>query len=198
MEDISNIDTIGFVNETGQDFVEDINNSNNNKFLVRFSNFPNFTGKKLNLNNLNQYLESVTVPDISIQMLHSMYLHEDQRHPNTIGKRDLQTLTMTFQVDEARKNWYAFYCWMWFMRHGMSCGKKSLIGEELVRYDCIDTIEVINLSNNNEIVSKLKFQHCILNNVSSAEFTCQSSELSKFTVTFEVESIDLDLLTDEE
>lgn len=198
MEDISNIDTIGFVNETGQDFVDDINNSNNNKFIVRFSNFPNFTGKKLNLNNLNQYLESVTVPDISIQMLHSMYLHEDQRHPNTIGKRDLQTLTMTFQVDEARKNWYAFYCWMWFMRHGMSCGKKSLIGEELVRYDCIDTIEVINLSNNNEVVSKLKFQHCILNNVSSAEFTCQASELSKFTVTFEVESIDLDLLTDEE
>ena len=45
MEEIANVDTIGFVNETGQDFVEDINNSNNNKFIVRFSNFPNFTGK---------------------------------------------------------------------------------------------------------------------------------------------------------
>lgn len=195
---MTNFNEIEFVNETGQDFIDDINNSNNNKFIVRFSNFPNFTGKKLNMNNLNQYLESVTVPDISIQMLHSMYLHEDQRHPVSIGKRDLQTLTMTFQVDEARKNWYAFYAWMWFMRHGQSCGKKSLKGEELLRFDCIDTIEVINLSNNNEVVSKLKFQHCILNNVSSAEFTCQTSELSKFTVTFEVESIDLDLLTDEE
>lgn len=195
---MTNFNEIEFVNETGQDFIDDINNSNNNKFIVRFSNFPNFTGKKLNMNNLNQYLESVTVPDISIQMLHSMYLHEDQRHPASIGKRDLQTLTMTFQVDEARKNWYAFYAWMWFMRHGQSCGKKSLKGEELLRFDCIDTIEVINLSNNNEVVSKLKFQHCILNNVSSAEFTCQTSELSKFTVTFEVESIDLDLLTDEE
>ena len=50
MEEIKNVDTIGFVNETGQDFVEDINNSNNNKFIVRFSNFPNFTGKKLNMN----------------------------------------------------------------------------------------------------------------------------------------------------
>ena len=30
MEEIKNVDTIGFVNETGQDFVEDINNSNNN------------------------------------------------------------------------------------------------------------------------------------------------------------------------
>ena len=44
----------------------------------------------------------------------------------------------------------------------------------------------------------MKFSHCILNNLSSAEFTCQNSELSKFTVTFEIETLDLDLLTDEE
>lgn len=187
-----------FWNETGQDIIEDINNSNNNKFIVRFSNFPNFSGHRLNMNNLNQYLESITIPDISIPMLSSIYNHERQLHPATIGQRDLQTLTITFQVDEARKNWYAFYSWMWFMRHGQTCGKTNLKGEELVRMDCIDTIEVINLTNNNEVVSKLKFGHCILNNVSSAEFTCQSSELSKFTVTFEVETVDLDLLTDEE
>ena len=197
-EPFKDTDRIAFVNETGQDFVEDINNSNNNKFYVRFSNFPNFTGRKINMNLFNQYLESVTVPDLSIQMLHSMYLHDDQKHPASIGKRDLQTLTMTFQVDEARKNWYAFYCWLWYMRHGQTCGKKSLIGEELLRYDCIDTIEVINLTNNNEVVSKLKFGHCILNNISSMELTCQTSELSKFTVTFEVETLDLDLLTNEE
>lgn len=184
--------------ETGQEFVEDINNSNNNKFIVRFSNFPNFTGTKLNMNNLNQYLESVTVPDVSIPILHSVYLHEDQKHPSPIGARELQTVTMTFQVDEARKNWYAFYSWLWYMRYGETCGKKSLAGEELLRMDCIDTIEVINLTNNNEVISKLKFGHCILSNISSAEFTCQASELSKFTVTFEVETIDLDLLTDED
>lgn len=192
-------DYIEFVNETGEDFIEDINNSNGNKFIVRFSNFPNFTGKKLNVNNLlNQYLESVTVPDISIPMLNSMYMHERQLHPASIGARDLQTITMTFQIDECRKNWYAFYSWMWYMRHGQTCGKKSLIGEELLRFDCIDTIELINLSNNNEVISKMKFSHCILNNLSSAEFTCQNSELSKFTVTFEIETLDLDLLTDEE
>lgn len=190
---------INFINETGEDFIDDINNSNGNKFIVRFSNFPNFTGKKLNVNNLlNQYLESVTVPDISIPMLNTVYMHERQLHPASIGARDLQTITMTFQVDECRKNWYAFYSWMWYMRHGQTCGKKSLIGEELLRYDCIDTIELINLNNNGEVISKMKFGHCMLNNLSSAEFTCQNSELSKFTVTFEIETLDLDLLTDEE
>lgn len=189
---------IKFRNESGEDFIEDINNSNGNKFALRFSNFPNFTGTKLNMNVFNQYLESVTVPDISIPMLTSIYLHNRQLHPNSIGERDLQTLTLTFQVDECRKNWYAFYSWIWYMRHGQTCGKADLQGEELLRYDCIDTIEIINLSNNNEVVSKLKFQHCILNNLGSAEFTKQTSELCKFTVTFEVESIDLDLLTLEE
>lgn len=189
---------IAFVNETGQDFVEDINNSNNNKFYVRFSNFPNFTGYKFNLNNLNQYLISVTVPDLAIQTLKSTYLHENQLHPASIGARDFQAITMSFQVDEARKNWFAFYSWLMYMRYGKTCGKRSLVGEELLRYDCIDTIEVINLTNNNDIISKLKFGHCILNNISSTEFNCQTSELSTFTVTFEVETVDFDLLTTEE
>ena len=40
-------------NATGQDFVEDINTFNKNKFLVRFSNFPNFTNFKLNMNRMS-------------------------------------------------------------------------------------------------------------------------------------------------
>jgi len=42
-------DYIEFVNETGEEFIEDINNNNSNKFIVRFSNFPYFTGSKLNV-----------------------------------------------------------------------------------------------------------------------------------------------------
>lgn len=185
-------------NATGQDFVEDINTYNKNKYQVRFSNFPNFTGHKLNMNVLNLYCESITIPDISITILHSMYMHEDQKHPSPIGDRELQTITLTFQVDENQKNWYAFYKWMYFMRHGQTCGKKSLIGEELLRFDCIDTIEVLNCNNRGEIISKMKFHHCILNNISSMELNFQTSEIARFTVTFEVEKIDLDLLTDEE
>ena len=44
----------------------------------------------------------------------------------------------------------------------------------------------------------MKFHHCILNNISSMELNFQTSEIAKFTVTFEVQNIDLDLLTDEE
>jgi hypothetical protein len=180
-------------NATGQDFVEDINTSNNNKFIVRFSNFPNFTQYKLNMNVLNLYLESITIPDITIPMLNSIYMHERQLHPATIGARELQTVNLTFQVDELKKNYFAFYSWMVYMRYGRTCGKKNLKQEELVRMNCIDKIETIFLDNNGEVTSKLVFGHCILNNLSSAEFTKQQSEISKFTVTFEVETVDLEL-----
>ena len=87
-------------NATGQDFVEDINTFNKNKFLVRFSNFPNFTNFKLNMNVLNLYVESVTIPDLSIPMLQTVYMHERQLHPASIGARELQAVTITFQIDE--------------------------------------------------------------------------------------------------
>lgn len=185
-------------NSTGQDFVEEINTYNKNKYQVRFSNFPNFTGHKFNMNLLNLYIQSFTVPDLSIPMLKSVYMHEEQKHPNTIGKRELQTITITFQVCENQQNWYAFYAWLYYMRHGMTCGKTSLKGEELVRMDCIDAIDVLNFDNTGALVSKMTFGHCILNNLSSMELQFSTSEIATFTVTFEVEYIDLDLMTDDE
>jgi hypothetical protein len=185
-------------NITGQTFVDDINTYNKNKYQVRFSNFPNFTGKTVDMNIFNLYIQSITIPDISIPMLHSMYMHEDQRHPNPIGDRELQTVTITFQVSENQQNWYAFYAWIVFMRHGQTCGKTNLKGEELLRMDCIDTIDVLNFNNKNQLISKMTFGHCILNNVSSMELQFSTSEIGTFTVTFEVETIDLDLMTDDE
>ena len=64
--------------------------------------------------------------------------------------------------------------------------------------DCIDTIDVLNFNNKNQLISKMTFGHCILNNVSSMELQFSTSEIGTFTVTFEVETIDLDLMTDDE
>ena len=186
-------------NATGLDFVDDnINTYNKNKFLVRFSNFPNFTGHKLNMNVINLNVESITIPDISIPMLSSDYLHEHQLHPASIGKRELQTVIMTLQCDEKQINYHAFYKWIWFMRHGMTCGKTNLEGEELLRMDCIDAIDVIHYNNKGVPVSITKFIHCILDNLSSIELTKQQSDICKFNVTFKCEGVDLDILTNEE
>lgn len=167
-----------------------INNYNKNKFIVRFSNVPDFTGKNIDVHVLNNYLKSFQIPDISIPMLTSIYEHNRQLHPNTIGSRDLQTINIVFNIDEEMKNWYLLYSWLYGMRHGKTCGKKDLKGNELIRMDCIDSIDVIFLNNDDEIVSKLSFKHCILNNIGSVELEYGASELGSFVTTFEVEDIE--------
>ena len=62
-----------------------INDFNKNKFVVRFSNLVNFTGIDLDTHILDNYVRSVSIPDLSIPMLTSMYMHERQLHPNPIG-----------------------------------------------------------------------------------------------------------------
>lgn len=185
-------------NIQGQDFVEDINTYNSNKYQLRFSNFPNFTGKPIDMNIFNNYIQSLTIPDLSIPMLQSIYIQERQIHPNPIGKRDLQTIMMTFLVDETQKNWYAFRSWVYYMRHGQTCGKKDLNDNELLRLDCIDKIEVLNFDNTGTPISKMTFSNCFITNVSSIELNFSTSEISKFTVTFDIENMNLDLLTAEE
>lgn len=167
-----------------------INNFNKNKFIVRFSNIPDFTGKGIDVHVLNNYLKSFQIPDISISTLASIYGHTRQLHPNTIGSRDLQTINIVFNIDEEMKNWFLLYSWLYAMRHGKTCGRKNLKEQELVRMDNIDSIDIIFLTNEDEIVSKLSFKNCVLNNIGSIELEYGASELGSFVTTFEVEDIE--------
>ena len=176
-----------------------INNFNKNRWAVRFSNFPNMTGvKELDLHVMNDYVTAFNVPDISIPMLNSTFLHYRQLHPATKGSRDLQTINIEFNIDEHMHNWFMLYSWMYKMLHGETCGRKNIDGKELVREDAIDVIEVCLLDNDNKIVSKLKFHHCILNNLSSLVLKYSGSEIGTIIATFECEYLSFGLETDEE
>lgn len=170
-----------------------INDFNKNKFVVRFSNLVNFTGIDLDPHILDNYVRSVSIPDLSIPMLTSMYMHERQLHPNPIGARELQSITVEFKLDEELKNFYYFYCWIDAMRHGETCGKKSLKGEELLRMDCIDAIEIVSLNNDNKIQSKMKFKHAILTNLQNVTLEYGTSDICTFACTFDYETIELQL-----
>lgn len=170
-----------------------INDFSNNKFIVRFSNLVNMTNYELDTHILDNYVRNVSVPDLSIPMLTSLYQHERQLHPNPIGARDLQTINIEFQLDENMQNYYLFYCWIYWMRFGESCGKTNLKGEELLRMDCIDAIEIVSLNNNNKIVSKMKFKHAIINNLAQLSLQYGVSDVVTFVCTFDYENIELQL-----
>ncbi len=79
------------------------------------------------------------------------------------------------------------------MRHGETCGKKSLKGEELLRMDCIDAIEIVSLNNDNKIQSKMKFKHAILTNLQNVSLEYGTSDICTFACTFDYETIELQL-----
>lgn len=170
-----------------------INDFSNNKFVIRFSHLVNFTGIELDTHILDNYVKNVHVPDLSIPMLTSLYGHQRQLHPNPIGARDLQTLTVEFMLDERMTNYYYFYAWIESMRYGKPIGRTNVAGEELLRLDATPTIEIVSLDNNNKIVSKMKFNHCIPNNLANLDLQYGVSDVVSFVVTFEYETIELQI-----
>lgn len=169
----------------------EINQFSNNKFVVRFSNLVNMTGHELDIHILNNYIKSVNIPNFSIPMLETKYLHERQLHPNPIGARDLQTINIEFILDERMANYYLLESWIYFMRYGKSCGKTNLDGKELLRMDCIDAIEVVSLNNDGKIISKMKFNHAIISDLGNFNLQYGSSDIVTFAATFHYETIEL-------
>ena len=168
-----------------------INDFTNNKFIVRFSNLVNMTNYELDTHILDNYVKNVSVPDFSIPLLDSKYLHERQLHPNPIGARDLQTINIEFFLDERMMNYYYFYCWLYWMRFGEAVGKTTAKGDELLRMDCIDAIEIVSLNNNNKIMTKMKFKHAILNNMAQLSLQYGSADPVTYVCTFTYENIEL-------
>ena len=168
-----------------------INDFTNNKFIIRFSNLVNMTNYDLDTHILDNYVRNVTIPDFSIPMLTSLYQHERQLHPNPIGARDLQTINVEFQLDERMMNYYLFREWIYWMRFGEPVGKTDLKGRELLRMDCIDAIEIVSLDNNNKIISKMKFKHAIINNLSNLSLQYGSASVVNYIATFDYENVEL-------
>lgn len=176
-----------------------INDFNKDKFQVRFSNVVNMTGyEHIDSHVLNNYVQEFNIPDVSIPMLTSVFGHERQLHPSPIGSRDLQTINILFKIDEHMFNFWLMYAWLGNMRRGKTCGKTDLKGKELLRMDCIDCIELCLLDNDDHLVSKMKFHHCILSNISSLDLSVKGSEIGTMTCTFEYEEMTFDVETEEE
>ena len=85
---------------------QDINNFNKHKWICRFSNMVDFTVLELDTTVLDNYIRTVNIPDLSVNMLTSEFQHERQLHPDPRGARDLQTINMEFKMDEEGKNFY--------------------------------------------------------------------------------------------
>lgn len=175
----------------------DINDFNNNKWVVRFSNIINMTELDLDTTILDNYVNGFQIPDLNLPILTSIYKHDRQLHPGSIGSRDLNTINLEFKMDEKGKNFYLFHKWLMGTRYGENV-RQTIRGEDAIRLNSIDVIELCLLNNNGKLVSKMKFKQCIPTNLSGIQLTYKESEHILFIVTFDFEKLELQPITIEE
>lgn len=166
-----------------------INYFSGDKFKLSFSNIPSFDGERVETSVFNDYIKTLTVPEMSLGLLTSLFGHTRQIHPNTIGSRELGTVNVEMILDEELYNWWVAYKWLYHTRHGLKTDKLSLKGEELVRNNCVEVFEVEMLNNDKEPISKLQFNRCFLNNISSVSLEYGNSDVKSIIMTFEVEEL---------
>lgn len=168
-----------------------VNSYNKNKWRVTFSNIPNFTGKsedQFDLSVINNNIRGVTIPDLTSPLLESFYMNERQEHPNPIGTKELNTVTIEIKADDILLNWHYFWSWIVANRTGQ-IARANLKDEELLRDNCIDIISVYFFDNAKQVKSKIEFQRCFISAISQTDLRYGISENNNFTVTFIFEGL---------
>lgn len=174
-----------------------VNNYNNSQFRVVFNEWPNLTGKKLPSYVFDNNVRSVTIPDVSIPVLTSQTGHVRQIHPSPIGYRDLNNILITFKVDDQLLNYYAAKCWIDGSRIGKRKSNEMLPGDYL-HYNRIETLEIHNLNNVGQVVSKMIFNNVFLTNISNLTLQYGQADNSEFTCTFDYMKCTFETLVEQE
>lgn len=178
------------------DITSSVNNYSGNQFRVIFNQWPNLTGKKLDTSVFDNNVMSFTIPDITGPLLNTQYGHVKQLHPNPVGYRQLNAFNVTFRVDDRLLNYYAAKCWISGSRVGERKSNKNL-PYDLLRWNRIETVELQNLDNAENVVSRMLFKRVFITNLSNLTLRYGQSENSTFTCTFEYEECDFETLVED-
>lgn len=169
-----------------------INNFSSNKYTVKFCGMPLIDSMEYKPYLFEEYISSVTIPDVTINVYGSNYPQIVQNHPHTEGNRDLQDLTITFIMNETCENFYYLYKIMLETRYGQTMSKKNIDGIPCVWKNIVDVIEVGFLDNKFFETSKLLFKNAILRQIGSLQLGFMDSKTVTFTTTWKYQYIDFE------
>ena len=123
-----------------------INNFTKNKYYLAISNFPNLSNipdDQVDMSSISSYVQSVDIPNITVQQLYSYWQHERQQHPNPNGARETNVLTIEWILDDKFMNYYLFYCWAKGTKYGIpSRARDDDEQKALLRDNCIHRLDL--------------------------------------------------------
>ena len=167
-----------------------VNSYNSNHYKLRFSNWPNLTGKPLNTTVFDNYVRKVTIPNINLKLLNTTMGHDRQYHPTPVGYRNDSVVTIEFMIDDALLNYYA--AWSLIMETRLGERKENTLNSmDYLRLNRIDEISIDNYDNANKLVSTLIFKNCFLTDIGNLPLLFGISEICSFSCNFAFETLDL-------
>lgn len=173
------------------------NSFTKNKFQLNISNFPNLSNIpdiEVNLNVFNTNVKNLEVPNKNIPMLKSNWQHEEQKHPNPVGARDKNTLTVEWILDENFLNFFLFDSWANGTLYGIPARQREPGRPGLLRDNCIDRLDVYALDNTGKMpTAVLSFYRCFLTGLGSLHLEFGVADVVTFSTTFEYEQFGISI-----
>lgn len=166
---------------------KNVNLFTKNKYELSLSNIPNLTiipDSELDLSTFTTSVKAVQLPNITNNLLHSYWQHEDQLHPNPQGARETNTINVTWMLDSKFLNYIIFAAWVKGSRYGIPARKKEDGYDGLLRDNCIDRLDVYSLDNAKMPFAKLSFFKVFLTGLGNLDLEFGDASIVTFQTTF--------------
>lgn len=166
---------------------KNVNLFTKNKYELSLSNIPNLTiipDSDLDLSTFTTSVKAVQLPNITSNLLHSYWQHEDQLHPNPQGARETNTINVTWLLDSKFLNYIIFAAWAQGSRYGIPARKKEDGYDGLLRDNCIDRLDVYSLDNARMPFAKLSFFKVFLTGLGNIDLEFGDASTVTFQTTF--------------
>lgn len=173
-----------------------INAFSSDKFSVLFSNIPT-VNQYGDLRFVYQnYIKSLTIPDMNIEMFQSHFQGSVINHPVTPDNKDYSDLLIEFKLDENFLNYYNLFEVVQEIRYGkIRKTVPSLVRDtafkkdSLLRLYTIKSINLLLLDNERKTQKILEFTECFPHSISTISLEYGKSEEVNFTVNFKYQEV---------
>jgi hypothetical protein len=159
-----------------------INTQHSSKWQLTFSNVPTIENTA-RLSVLEQFVQSIVLPDYSLQELTSSIKGATVRHPVSRNNENLAPLTLTMKLSEGAENYIYLLKWMLHLRY-----PTQITTERLRDFYC-DRLTLHMLDNQKREVSKLYFTKAWPTNLSSLSFDSGTDSETTFTLNLSYEEM---------
>ena len=159
------------------------NTFHNDRWKISFSDFPTMSVDKLDMSMFDQFVKTVTLPNLSVELINSDYMSSTVRSPISRINAELNTLTIEFIADENLQNYFSFYNWFQMLRY------HKLSTERISRDVCIKSIDVHLLDNQKRTTNILSFTKAFPTDISTIALQMGTSDESVFSVSFMYEEL---------